>query len=107
MYTPNKWLIVKLNGKDPHYRVFATWSGGYLDGDSWKLNSGITGITEEGDYYLFAGSSGSIYKCHKRGYGSTGYGHSVIRGIIEQTPELAIEILPDDTDILNLEVNNG
>jgi hypothetical protein len=33
-YTPNKWIIVKVTGEDPHYRVLGSWQGGYLDGDS-------------------------------------------------------------------------
>jgi hypothetical protein len=43
-YNPDKWVVVKIIGKDtpPVHKVFACWYGGYLDGDSWKLNSGIT-----------------------------------------------------------------
>jgi hypothetical protein len=95
-------MIVKINGTNPHYRVFATWSGGYLDGDSWKLNSGITSVTEEDGHYLFAGSSGSVYRCAKHSYGSTGYGWGIIDHIIRQKPELAIEVLPETTNVMEL-----
>ena len=33
MYTPDNWVIIKVMGDDPHYRVLVGWSGGYLDGD--------------------------------------------------------------------------
>ncbi len=69
MYTPDEWCLIKLDGKSPHYRVFGSWRGGYLDGDYWRMNSGITKIEEEDDFYIFHGSSGSFYKCHKKGYG--------------------------------------
>jgi hypothetical protein len=66
IYNPNNWVILKIfrEGK-PYYKVLGGWSGGYLDGDSWKLNSGIAKVNLNGDYFEFLGYSGSIYKCHK------------------------------------------
>ena len=69
MHAPDEWCLVKINGVDPHYRIFGSWRGGYLSGDSWRMNSGITKVEKDGEYYLFHGSSGSIYKCHEKGYG--------------------------------------
>jgi len=71
MYTPDKWVVLKIedNGKIG-YKVLAGWSGSYLEGQSWKINSGIVKVEEDGDYYLFYGNSGSVYKCHKNGYGT-------------------------------------
>lgn len=68
-YTPDKWVVVKIGGPDPHYRVLAGWSGGYLDGDYWRMNSGITKVDFDGDYWYFYGSSGSVYKCYVDSYG--------------------------------------
>lgn len=68
-YHPEEWAIVKLGGPSPHYRVFGSWRGGYLSGDSWRMNSGITSVKLDGNYYLFKGHSGSVYKCHKNTYG--------------------------------------
>jgi hypothetical protein len=68
-HTPDHWVIIHLNGKDPHYRVLGGWYGGYLGSDSWRLNSGITQCIEEDEYWLFIGSSGSTYACHKDTYG--------------------------------------
>ena len=45
-YRPDNWVVIKLKGDDPHYRVLAGCSGGYLDGDSWRMNSGIV-LAEE------------------------------------------------------------
>jgi hypothetical protein len=101
MYNPDKWLIVKINSDTPHYRVFGSWGGGYTHGDSWRMNSGIKKVTIDGDYYLFEGSSGSVYKCHKQMYGSTGYGWSVISNMKEQQP--MIEILDESVDVTKLE----
>lgn len=103
MYTPDKWLVVKINGESPHYRVFGSWYGGYLNGDSWRMNSGITKVTEEGDYYLFEGSSGSVYKCHKNAHGISGYGMGVLSNMIESQPELDIQMLSEDVKITELE----
>ena len=68
-YAPDQWELVKVNGTHPHYRLFGSWSGGYLDGDTWRLNSGVERCESVGDYYFFYGHSGSIYKCHKKTYG--------------------------------------
>ncbi len=68
MNQPDNWILLEIdNGKDKKYhKVLAGWSGGYLDGDSWKLNSGIEKVEENMEgYYDFIGSSGSVYRCHK------------------------------------------
>ena len=66
-YTPDNWVVLKLN--DKFYKVLGGWSGGYLDGDSWRMNSGIERTERIDDYYIFHGFSGSVYKCHVNGYG--------------------------------------
>ena len=48
-YKPDNWVVIKMDGDNPHYRVLAGWSGGYLHGDSWKINSGITRVEDDGD----------------------------------------------------------
>ena len=69
-YIPNNWVVIKVNLIDgePLYKVLAGWSGSYMEGSSWQLNSGIVKVEDDGDYYLFHGNSGSIYKCHKDQY---------------------------------------
>lgn len=69
MYQPDNWVIVKINGDDPHYRVLAGWSGGYATGSSWRMNSGINKAEFDGDYWYFYGASESCYKCYVDGYG--------------------------------------
>lgn len=72
MYTPDKWVILKLKNDDQIiYKVMGGWQGGYLGNDSWRVNSGITKVEVDNDYYLFHGHSGSTYKCHKKMYGMT------------------------------------
>jgi len=105
-YTPDRWLMVKLTNKNEevHYRVFATWYGGFLGSDSWKLNSGVTKVALNDCVYEFKGSSGSVYHCRNTGYGSSGYGFSVLRGLIDKSaPDLRIEEMPEETDFLTLD----
>ena len=68
-YTPDSWVIIKITGIEDKdfYKVLGGWSGGYLDGDSWRMNSGIEKVEDDGDYWNFVGSSGSVYRCHKEG----------------------------------------
>lgn len=58
---PDNWVVIFLNGSEPHYKILAGWSGGYAQGDSWRLNSGITKVEETESAYSFYGSSGSCY----------------------------------------------
>lgn len=105
-YNPDKWMVVKITGNDspPVYKVFACWSGGYLDGDSWKLNSGITKVTEKTDYLFFDGSSGSVYACRKGMYGSTAYGYGVLQNLIKKAADngVTIEVLPEETNWMEI-----
>lgn len=104
-YNPNQWLVVSItHDAKTHYRVFATWYGGYLHGDSWKLNSGITKATLIDGVYHFEGSSGSVYECRKNSYGSSGYGWGVLNHMIEESMKngTLIQILDEDTNWLEL-----
>ncbi len=69
-YNPDSWVILKMVYKDQtFYKLLVGWSGGYLNGDSWRLNSGIEKVKLDNDRYKFYGSSGSVYSCHKNEYG--------------------------------------
>ena len=101
--TPDRWVVVKIDNKldTPFYKVFATWAGGYLDGDRWKLNSGIKSVESDEDYYYFIGHSGSCYKCHKKGYGTaTSYGEGVLQDMIENAykTNATVNVLPENTE---------
>ena len=105
-YNPDKWLIVKITGKDtpPVHKVCACWYGGYLGSDSWKLNSGITRAYEDGMCFMFDGSSGSTYVCHKASYGASSYGFGVLEKMVTKALEhdVRIEVLPEETNWLEI-----
>ena len=105
-YRPDKWVVVKITGKDtpPIHKVFASWYGGWAGSDSWKLNSGITKATLEGNVYSFEGSSGSVYECHKECYGTNMYGSGILNNMIDRVAEAGgtIEVLPEDTNWLEI-----
>ena len=101
-HSPDLWMIIKINGNDPHYRVFGSWYGGFVGADTWRMNSGITSMIEEDNYYLFIGSSGSTYACHKDAYGANSYGMSVAKNY-EESSNGAIQVLDevDAADVIN------
>ena len=117
--TPEQWVVLRISTEDnidiPYYKVFGGWRGGYLDGDRWKLNSGITKVEEDDDYFYFYGYSGSCYKCHKRGYGlKEGRRHFSLycQGVLEDLIEKAeigasinIKIMPEETNWKELNKN--
>ena len=106
-YFPDNWVVIKIKeGKLDRgfYKVLAGWSGGYLSGDSWRMNSGITKVTEEGDHLKFWGESGSCYVCHKKTYGlrmnNSGVWNQMkgMEGFEDQ-----FVLLPEDTNWLEIE----
>jgi hypothetical protein len=104
--TPERWSIIKItNGEKTYYKVFGSWRGGYLDGDSWRVNSGISLVEEDDDHYYFHGFSGSCYRCYKKGYGvASSYSESVLNNIIEtnNVSGIEVELVSPDTDFKNL-----
>ena len=98
----DNWVIVKSPPKtDLHYRVLVGTSGGYLDGDSWRLNSGIVLVDESDDYFCFYGSSGSCYQCNKESYAV----RMNIAPTLSQLEDLGWELLDEDTDWMNMDWN--
>jgi len=92
-YTPDRWVVLEFTHAEHGVfrKVFAGWYGGFADGDSWKLNSGITVTRIEDDVYEFDGYSGSTYNCHKSGHGMSGYMAQVLAGWREKSPYLEIK----------------
>jgi hypothetical protein len=101
-YTPDKWVVVKIKGKNVPltYKVFACWYGGYLNGDSWKINSGIKKVTKKKNYWFFEGFSGSVYECYKGRYGTNMYGGGVLKDIIKRSREVdvTVDIMDENTN---------
>lgn len=98
-YTPDKWLVVKITSSSGSIdKVFANWYGGYLNGDSWKLSSGITETVEFEDRFEYTNYSGSLYICYKGREGVNNYGASVLQGLTEDitTAGGTLEILTKD-----------
>jgi hypothetical protein len=104
-YTCDNWVVIKMKGDDPHYRLLVGTSGGYLDGDSWRMNSGITKVEEDEAFYYFYGSSGSRYRCCN--LTSAAYTLRMNNaGIWDQLQQIhgdKVEMMPEDTDWMNMD----
>lgn len=105
-YNPDKWVMLKITYKgNPVYKILASWYGGFARGDSWKLNSGVTKIEEEGQLYLFHGSSGSVYQCHKATYGMSAYTMGVLESFkadAAKAEDVELELLPEETNFMGI-----
>lgn len=85
IYTPDGYAILKIQayGCDVIViKVFGSWSGGYLDGDSWRINSGIIDVKENEDEYVVTGYSGSQYILHKTINHISSYNKGVLEDMI-------------------------
>ena len=94
-YRPDRWVVIKMTHKDEtFYKVLGGWSGGYLDGSSWRLNSGVEKCEYDldNDLYSFYGSSGSVYIVDPGCYGLGSSTASVWEQMKEKYPE-QVELL--------------
>ena len=67
--TPDAWVIVEiLHGAQTFQKILSGWSGGYLDGDSWRMSSPIKemNIDIDKDYITVDTQSGSRYTLYKQ-----------------------------------------
>mgnify|MGYP007003153128 FL=1 len=66
------------------------------------MNSGISKVEQDENFYYFIGFSGSCYKCHIKAYGTaTSYGLGVLNKIIEKGNK-QIELMEDVDDWSNV-----
>lgn len=99
-YNPDAWQVIKISTENgPLYKVFGTWYGGYVQSESWRLNSGIMSVRKNGKMLEFVGHSGSVYGVpnHEHCYRTTAYSGSVLANLIEKSP-VEIQVLPFDTN---------
>ena len=101
-YTPEEWILVRINAEKPFYKVFGAWKGSYLNGDAWQMNSGVVKVEEDETYYYFHGESTSIYKCHKDRYGIRSMYNQGIINNYQKASKGKIEPIFDMPDVTNL-----
>jgi len=92
MLTPDKWIIV---GTGDVKKVFSSFYGGFLNGDSWSLSSGTKEIIDKGPYWELPQESGSIYKLFKGSYGLSAYAAGVLAEFKKEQPDLKILNIKD------------
>lgn len=101
VYKPDNWVVIKIKAPtETFYKVLGGWSGGYLDGDSWRMNSGVIEIEEDNDFYYFYGSSGSCYTCNKSSYGLKLNNAHVWESLSNRAGD-KVELMLEDTDWMN------
>jgi len=101
MYTPDRWLILKITkNEESIFKVLAGWSGSYLEGQIWRINSGIKKVTEVDGYFLFEGDSGSVYKCHLNGYGANMIMSGILNTMTKQNDYNVIVV--DEKELKNI-----
>lgn len=89
-YAPDKWVVLRIEdaekGYTPHFKILGSWFGSYLEGEAWRLNSGIKSVHKAKDSFHVFGHSGSAYICSFRGYGTSGYVGDVLEGWMKEHP---------------------
>ena len=91
-YTPDTWVILLFDSPDygKIHKVFAGWYGGYTQGDSWKLSSGIVDFVDKEVLYSSLQDSGSTYNLYKTSEGMSGYQSVLLAGWMKNLQEQGI-----------------
>ena len=66
--TPDSWVIIEVNHEGKQFqKILSGWSGGYLDGDAWRMSSPIKeiNIKVNHDYFTVDTETGSRYNLFK------------------------------------------
>jgi len=92
LYTPDRWTVIYYPEQDVH-TILGGWWGGYLHGDSWRRSTAVQRAEEDEQYYYFHNMSGSIYKCAKGSYGTTG----MTAGLLAEVKDLGVEDVGEDS----------
>lgn len=87
-YNPEKWVLLEISNIEGTFRkILASWYGGYLDGDSWRVSSSIIQTSIKNSKYEFLTESDSIYICDKRDYGMNTYTSAIFSRLIDVSKE--------------------
>lgn len=111
MYIPDNWVVLRFdNDNEVLYKILVGWSGGYLHGDSWKINSGIVKVEETKDYYDVFGYSGSRYRCRKQLETLRNNNAYIFNKLVENFPNkvhiVEMEVLKQSGDIEFEDIND-
>jgi len=93
--TPDSWVIIEVNHEGKQFqKIISGWSGGYLDGDAWRLSSPIKRmkISLDKDYFTVDTESGSFYTLYKDRQGLRMSNAGIYNQLKEQFGD-AIEII--------------
>ena len=92
-YVPDRWVILEIDVSNSNSRkILSGWYGGYTQGDSWRLSSGIVDVKEYKSYYEVINHSGSIYTLYKNSEGMSSYMQDIYNSWIKQD-EIKLKIV--------------
>ena len=103
VYKPDGYAVIKITVNDnTFFKVFSSLSGYYLNGDSWRMNSGIKKLVVDGDMYYFHGFSGSVVEVDKDATRITAYNWGALDSFLKYD---CCELIEHENIISELESN--
>jgi hypothetical protein len=97
IHKPHGWVVLRITQpNETYYKIFASWRGSYIEGESWRLSSGsqeFPKLSDCGKYWVWKQESGSCYHLPLHGEdGYTFYTAKVLANIIIQSGENDVSI---------------
>lgn len=103
MHTPDKWLLMKYQTGE--LAIISGWSGGYLNGDSWRRSSQIEFGASTAPGLLMVSTISSEYQLYESRIGMTGLMANIIAQMNEkmhQSGRQTCEFIDDWDTIVTL-----
>lgn len=99
--SPDRWVITVLSVYgETKAGLLVGWSGGYLDGDSFRRSTEVKTFEDTGDSFKAVTYSGSTYNLRKTAIGMNGIMGSVYSNLAElQTEDQKITLLAELVDV--------
>lgn len=103
-YAPDLWTVLQLTdpASERHWRILASWYGGFAEPDSWGMSSGITKMEDGSDLWRVHNVNGSVYLCVKGAQGTSGFASGVLAYYQEamRAAGAALKELPGLADVM-------
>lgn len=105
LYNWDGFALLKITTpEETYFKVFGSSSGGYLNGDVWRLCSEVKSVEYDDDYIYFRTLTGSLYKAPVGGGHISAYCQGVLSSILreDEVELIDIEGLESEFTIYNI-----
>lgn len=104
-WVPDGWVMVYYP-KLSMYKLFCSWSGGYLGSDSWRLNSSVRSVELDEHNNYVVNKDKSCYVLSQHGYGRINAYNSGVLASFQDHHKLDVLVEAEAKSILENKIDS-